>query len=181
MSKHEGEKCGKLHICNSLKLKSAEKWVFQSSRFQKGHNSYKNWRKKSNAKFQLNMSKRIRGKIGKLCISSILRSKRGITPTKIDGNWQHWNLICSTVKQSQNAKFQLNMSKRVREKCGKLCIFSVLSSKRGITPTKIDGNWRHSNLFCSTVKQNHMQNFSSKCQSMKEKSAENCIFVTVWS
>ena len=36
------------------------------------------------------------------------------------------------------AKFQLNMSKHVREKCRKLCIFSILSSKRGITPTKID-------------------------------------------
>ena len=68
------------------------------------------------------------------------------------------------------------MSKRVREKCGKLCIFSILSSKRDITPTKISGNWRHSNLICSTVKQSHMQNFSSICQSMQEKSAKNCTF-----
>ena len=37
-------------------------------------------------------------------------------------------------------KFQLNMSKQVGEKCGKLCISSNLSSKRGITPTKIDAN-----------------------------------------
>ena len=44
------------------------------------------------------------------------------------------------------------MSKHVREKCGKLCIFSILSSKRGITPTNINANWRHSNLICSTVK-----------------------------
>ena len=29
---------------------------------------------------------------------------------------------------------------------------------------------------CSTVKQSHMQNFSSICQSMWEKSAENCVF-----
>ena len=65
------------------------------------------------------------------------------------------------------------MSKHVREKCGKLCIFSFLSSKRGITPTKIDVNWWHSNLICSTVKQIHMQNFSSMCQSKLEKSVEN--------
>ena len=30
------------------------------------------------------------------------------------------------------------MSKQVGEKCGKLCISSNLSSKRDITPTKID-------------------------------------------
>ena len=65
------------------------------------------------------------------------------------------------------------MSKHVREKCGKLCISSILSSKRGITPTKLDANWRHSNLICSTVKQSYVQNFSSICQSMLEKSVEN--------
>ena len=35
-------------------------------------------------------------------------------------------------------KFQLNISKHIEEKCGKLCIFSIPSSKWGITPTKID-------------------------------------------
>ena len=46
-----------------------------------------------------------------------------------------------TVKQSHNyLQFQLNMSKHVREKCGKHCIFSILSPKRGITPTKTDAN-----------------------------------------
>ena len=56
MSKHVGEKCGKLY--------------FQYFKLKKRHNSYKNWRKlttleldlqysniKSYAKFQLNMSK----------------------------------------------------------------------------------------------------------------------------
>ena len=36
------------------------------------------------------------------------------------------------------AKFELNMSKHVGEKCGKLHITFVLSSQRGITPSKID-------------------------------------------
>ena len=58
------------------------------------------------------------------------------------------------------------MSKHVGEKCGKLCISSILSSKRGITPTKNDANERHSNLIRITVKQSHMQNFSSISQSM---------------
>ena len=159
------------------------------------------------------MSKHAREKCGKLCISSILSSKRGITPTNIDANWWHSNLICSTIKQShmQNfssicqsmqeksadfkfirghnshkhwrklttleldlyyndtksyAKFQLNMSKHVGEKCGKLHITYILSSQRGITPSKIDAKWRQSNLICSTSKQSHVQNFSSICQSM---------------
>ena len=53
-------------------------------------------------------------------------------------------------KTKSYAKVQLNMSKHVREKLRKLCIFSILSSKRGIIPTKIDANWRHWNLICST-------------------------------
>ena len=108
---------------------------FQYWKFQKGHNSHKNWRKLITLELDLKYS-----------------------------------------KTKSYAKLQLDMSKHVREKCGKLCISSILSSKRGITPTKIDGNWRHSNLICSTVKQSHMQNFSSICQSMSEKSAENCVF-----
>ena len=76
----------------------------------------------------------------KLCISSILSSKRGITPTKIDGNLTTLELDLKYSKTKSNAKFQLNMSKRVREKCRKLHIFSILHSKRGITPTKINAN-----------------------------------------
>ena len=162
------------------------------------------------------MLKHVREKCGKLCIFSILSSKRRITPTKID-NTKNWSVvrlnkvICkisaqyvkackrkvqktvyfqySNFQKGHNshknwcklttleldlyydetksyAKFQLNMSKHVREKCGKLCIFSIRSSKRGITLTKIDAKWQYSNLICSTVKQSHMQNFSSICQSM---------------
>ena len=44
----------------------------------------------------------------------------------------------STVQQKLYEKFQLNMSKNAGEKCGKLCISSILIPKRGITPTKID-------------------------------------------
>ena len=65
------------------------------------------------------------------------------------------------------------MSKHVGEKCGKLHITYILSSKRGITPSKIDAKWRHSNLICSTLKQSDVENFSSICQSMYEKSVEN--------
>ena len=64
MSKHVREMCGKLY--------------FQYSKFQKGHNSHKNLRKsatfeldlkysktKSYEKFQLNMSKHVRGNVRK--------------------------------------------------------------------------------------------------------------------
>ena len=74
------------------------------------------------------MSKYVREKCGILCISTTPSSKRDITPTKIDANWGHSNLICSTVKQS-HAKFQLNMSKHVREKCKQLRISSIITVK----------------------------------------------------
>ena len=65
------------------------------------------------------------------------------------------------------------MSKHVGEKCGKLHITYILSSQRGITRSKIDAKRGHSNLICSTLKQSHVQNFSSICQNMYEKNAEN--------
>ena len=76
------------------------------------------------------MSKRVREKCGKLFIFSIPSSKRGITPTKIDGHKQHWNLICSTVKQN-HAKFQLDISKHVREKSGKTVYFQYSKFQKG--------------------------------------------------
>ena len=66
---------------------------------------------KSYAKFQLNISKHVKEMTLEL------------------------DLLYSKTKSY--AKFQLNMSKHVKEKCGKLCISSILSSKKGITPTKI--------------------------------------------
>ena len=45
------------------------------------------------------------------------------------------------------------MSKNAGEKSGKLCISSILSPKRDITPTKTDTHWRHLKLTCSAVKQ----------------------------
>ena len=110
------------------------------------------------------MPKTVIEKCGKLCITSILSSKRDITSTKIDANWRHSNLICSTVEQSHMKKGQINLSKHVKGKCEKLCIYSILTSKRGITPTKIDAHWRHLNLICSTLQQSQMLNFSSICQ-----------------
>ena len=98
------------------------------------------------------MSKHVWEKCGKLCISSFLSSKRDITPTKIDTNQQHSILICRCIKIKSYTKFQLNMSKHVWEKCGKLCISSFLSSKRDITPTKIDTNQQHSILICRCIK-----------------------------
>ena len=85
------------HVPGRRKLRKTV--YFHYSKFQKGHNSYKNGQKlmtlkldlqysktKSYAKVQLNMSKHVREKLRKLCIFSILSSKRGIIPTKIDAN-----------------------------------------------------------------------------------------------
>ena len=84
---------------------------FQYYKFQKGHNSYKNWRKsttleldirfiKRKSKFQPNMSMHILEKCGKLHIRNNLKLKRCITPAKIDGNWWHSNLILRALKKS---------------------------------------------------------------------------------
>ena len=51
------------------------------------------------------------------------------------------------IKWKSQTKFQLNISKHVGDKCGKLCIPSILSSKRDITPTITDANLRHANLY----------------------------------
>ena len=82
------------------------------------------------------MSKHVRQKCEKLCISYILSSKRGISPLKIKAS------------------------------CRKPSIIYILSSKVGMTPLKIDAKWRLTNLICSTFKQSHMQNFSSICKNM---------------
>ena len=188
MSKHVREKCGKtvFQACNRKVRKNCISSILS---FQKGHNSNKNWRKltklelglylsktKSCEKFQLNISKHVRENCGKLCIFSILCSKRGITPTKIDAKWRHLNFVCISVKKKSCAKFQLNMSKHVREKCGKLCIYSIPSSKRGITPTKIDTKWRHSNLICSILNKVIWKLSAQYVKACKRKSAENCVF-----
>ena len=123
---------------------------FQYSKSKNGHYFYKNWCKlttllldlrysktKSYIKFQLNISKNGREKCRKLCISSILSSKRGITPkklTQIDDN-RTW----SVVQQNKViCKYSAQYNKARKKKSEKLRFFSILSSKRGITPTKID-------------------------------------------
>ena len=44
------------------------------------------------------------------------------------------------IKTKSYIKFELNMSKHVGEKCGKLHICKSLKLKRSITPAKSDGN-----------------------------------------
>ena len=86
------------------------------------------------------MSKHVGEKCGKLCISSILSSKRGLTPTKKWTEIEDTQTRSLVQKTKPWEKFQPNKAKHVQENCGKLRISSILSSKRGITPTKIDGN-----------------------------------------
>ena len=63
-----------------------------------------------------------------------------------------------------------------RRKVRKLCISSIRSSKRGITPTRIDENWCDSNLIWSSLNESHIQNFSTICQIMLKNSAGKCFF-----
>ena len=120
---------------------------------------------KSYVKFQLNMSKHVREKSRKLYFQ-YSEFQKGHNSNKTWRKLMRLELDLYYSKTKSYEKFQLNMSMHVREKCGKLCISSILISKRGITPTKLDANWRDSNLIWSTVNQSHMQYFSSTCQRM---------------
>ena len=149
------KKCVKLYILrghNSFKL-DHKWWQSLDLNFIKRISSWY-------TKFQLNMSKHVREKFGKLCISSVLSSKRD----KTDKNWRKLMTLVvdlKFIKRKSSTKIKFNMSKHAGEKCGKLHISYILSFDRGITPTKIDANWRRSNLIYSTVKQSHVQHFSS--------------------
>ena len=69
------------------------------------------------------------------------------------------------------------MSEHAGENCGKLCSSYILSSKRGITPSKIDAKGRHPNLFCRTSKQSHVQNFSSYVKACRRKVRKTVYFL----
>ena len=58
-------------------------------------------------------------------------------------------LYLKFIKPKSYTKFHIKISKHAGEKCRKLFIFNILSSKRGVTHTKIDGKRWHSNLICS--------------------------------
>ena len=148
---------------------------FQYSKFQKGHNSHKNWRKlttleldlwygktKSYAKFQLNMSKHVREKCGKLYISSFYVPKWALLLqklTQIDDN-QTWSVVWLN---KVICKISAQYIKACMRKVQKIVYFQYSKFRKRHNSYK---NWRHSNLIYSTVKQSHMQNFSSICQSM---------------
>ena len=170
-----------MHVRGACRRKVKKTVYFQYSKSQKGHYSYKYWwelttlqldlkysKIKSYVNFQLNMSKHVREKCGILSISSILSYK------KWQNSYKNWRKLTTLeldrmfIRRKWHAKFQVNRSKHVGGKCRKLCISSILSSKRGIIPTKINGNWRHSNLICSTVKQSHMQNVKA-CRRKQRK------------
>ena len=88
-----------MYVGRARKRKVRKTVYFQFSKFQKGHNFHKNWRKysktKSYAKFQLIMSKHVREKCGKLSISSILSSKRGWLLQKLTqvDNTRTWSVV----------------------------------------------------------------------------------------
>ena len=85
------------------------------------------------------MPKHVRGKCRILCISSILHSKRGITPTRIDANWWHSNLICTTAKQSHICKISAEYVKACRRKLQKTEYFQYFKCQKGHNSYK---DWR---------------------------------------
>ena len=117
---------------------------------------------KSYAKFQLNMSKHVREKCGKLYILSFYVPKGALLLqklTQIDDN-----LTSSVVRLNKViCKISAQYIKACKRKVRKTVYFQYSKFQKRHNSYK---NWRHSNLIYSTVKQSHMQNFSSICQSM---------------
>ena len=118
-------------VCRRKVQKTA---YFLYSKFIKSHNSFKNWRKVKTLKLDL-----------------------------------------FYIETKSYTNFQLNITKHVREKCGKLHISYILSSKLSITPSRIDAKWQHSNLLWSILQQSHVQNITSICKSVQDKTAEICV------
>ena len=130
MWKHVGEKCGKLY--------------FHYSKFQKGHNFYKGWhklmehrvceKKVTSKNLVLNISaqyvKSCRRKVQKTVYFQYSKFQKGHNSYK---NWHNLTtpkLDLRLIKRNSHTQFQLNISKHVAKNCGKLCTFSILSSKR---------------------------------------------------
>ena len=92
-------------------------------------------------------------------------------------NWYPLTTLEVDLKYSKTkscVKFQLNMSKREREKCRKLYLQYSKFEKRH--NSKIDANWRHSNLICSTEKQSYMQISAQYVKGCKRKVRKTVYF-----
>ena len=120
---------------------------------------------KSYEKFQLNMSKHVREKCWKLCIFSITSSKKELllqNLTQIDDT-KTWSVV---LWNKVICKISAQYIKACKRKVRKTVYFQYSKFHKGYNSYKIEANWRHSNLICSTVKQSHMKNLSSICQRM---------------
>ena len=158
MSKHVGENCGKLCISYTL---SSKRGITPSKIDAKRRDSNLIWSTVKQSRMQ---------NFSSIYVKACKRKLRNTVYflysefKKRHNSFKNWHIKATLEldlkysKTKSYAKFQLSMSKHVREKCRKLHISLILSSQRGITFSKI-GIW-------STVKQSHMQNFSSICQSM---------------
>ena len=113
---------------------------------------------KSYAKFQLNMSKHVREKWGKLYISSFYVPKGALLLqklTQIDDN-----RTCSVVWLNKViCKISAQYIKTCKRKVQKIVYFQYSKFQKGHNSYK---NWRHSNLIYSTVKQSHICKISAQ-------------------
>ena len=126
---------------------------FQYSKFQKGHNSHKNWRKmttlkldlkcsktKSYAKWQLNISKHVEEKCGKLADGD----PDGRTETRTDRH--HHTIICPVwrraykkLKEIDDVRTWSNVHKK--KVTWKISAQYVKACRRKVRKTVTDGRW----------------------------------------
>ena len=130
----------------------------QHSKFRKIHNSFKNWPQNYNTQLDLYCSslKKVRYKI----LATYVKASRKKSAENVAFQ------VSKFRKEHNSYKNWHKSTKHVGEKCGKLFISKILSSKRGITPTKIVENGLHSNMIWNSLNESHMHNFSSICQIM---------------
>ena len=102
-----------------------------------------------------------RKKVRKTELLRFSKSKKGHNSFKIWRNLTKRELDLWLITTKPYTKFQLNTSKHVEKKCGKLVISMIPSLKRGITLSKLDEIRQNLNLTCNSSLQSNTQNFSS--------------------
>ena len=107
-------------------------------------------------------------KVRKTELLRFSKSKKGHNSFKIWRNLTKRELDLWLITTKPYTKFQLNTSKHVEKKCGKLVI-----SPRPITLQKFIGPEQNSNFICNLSWLYYIQNIRSISQSITKKSAEN--------
>jgi hypothetical protein len=171
--KHVWKKCGKQRIPDIFPSNLVtDQWIKTKLELDL-HFGMANKCKKYNMKIWKHEKK----KCGKVRIRDIFLSSLGHNFEKNQWIKTKLELDVYLGMAKQCIKFQMNIWKHERKKCGKLRICDIFLSPRAITLWKINGSKPNTNLICISVWQSKVPNIKWISESKKEKSAENWEFV----